>query len=213
MVMGGVGLVETRGVTVRDTLVTVDAILTQCQNEVVLTGTQYRALNYIAGHAGRFVTERELGDELFGPARNESAVRQVVRRLRQRLGVAFIETGPDGGYRISQGRADSLTRECGRCRRPIVEYGESWTCFACGATGEGPKPIESAVELEVGRAPYREGSRSGKPWSDEETAFAVEHNEDMSFEEIGEALQRSEASVRGLYQQLGLRKRYVRRAG
>lgn len=200
---------ETRGVTVRNNFCY--ALLSQTQLGTLLSRQELAGIHYLSGHAGRFVPERELGDHLVGPVRSEPAARMIIYRLRRKLGPTFIETGPDGGYRISQGRVDALSRECGRCRRPIVEYGESWMCFACGASGEGPKPLEPVVDLDVGRTPYREGSRSGKPWSDHEMQFAVEHNEDMSFEEIGAALDRTEASVRGLYQQLRLRKRYVRR--
>ena len=170
----------------------------------VLSGMEVSLVRYLEGHAGRFVAEWELRDFLYQGQCGDSAVRQLVVRVRGKLGASFIERGELGGYRLASLRAADLARVCVRCGRPVVVYEGEVVCYGCPGTGH--------VELEVGRAAYREGSRSGKAWTEEERAFAVGHNGDMSFEEIGAALDRSEASVRGEYQKLGLKKRYVRAA-
>lgn len=185
--------------------------LSRSQGEAWLTRREWEVLAYLSGHAGRFVPSEELVDALWFGAADASVPRNHVASLRRKLGAAFIEWAHGLGYRVSQQRSDALLRECGRCRRPIVDYGQEWICYACGATGEGPQPIESH-DLDVGRAPYREGSRSGKGWTADERAFVMEHLEDMTLDAIGRALNRSESAVRGFMDSQGLRKRYVRSA-
>lgn len=174
-----------------------------------LTWRELQVLTYLAGHAGRFVSGDELGDAVFGPFRGRGVERVVVCRLRRKLGAAFIEQSHGLGYRLGSQRSAALSRECGRCRRPVVDYGEFWTCYACGATGEGPRPLDVAVDLGVGRS-AGPGSRSGAPWTDEEREFVLAHLEDMSLEQLGAALERSESAVRGFLDGLGVKKRYVR---
>ena len=171
------------------------------QGGQVLAGMEVRLVRYLEGHAGRFVAQWELRDALYGGMGDHAAVRRLVSRVRAKMGAGFIERGEMGGYRLSSQRAAELERVCRRCARPVVAYEGEFVCYGC--------PSTQYAELEVGRADGP-GERSGKAWTDEERVFALEHNGDMSFEEIGAALQRSEASVRGEYQKMGLRKRYVR---
>jgi hypothetical protein len=104
------------------------------------------------------------------------------------------------GYRI--GRPDVANAACRNCGRLRVRYPDGeWVCYGC--------PSTSAVDLEVGRTPYAEGSRGGKQWTDAEIDLALSLNETHTFEQIGELVNRSGNAVRGLYDSLGVEKKYA----
>lgn len=186
-----------------------DAIVDRVQGEARLSYREQQLLDYLASHAGRFVPSSELRDALFGGIASASAPMELVMRIRRKLGPAVIESAVGFGYRISNARACGLARRCPRCGRGLVDYGaDGWVCFGCGAQGERASP-EPPVDLEVGRAPGP-GMRSGAPWTEDERRFVMAHLEDLSLEQIGAALDRSESAVRGMLDGLGVRKRYVR---
>ena len=170
------------------------------QNGSRLTAMEHKLVEYLAGHAGRAVADWELKDFLYQGLCSEPLVRVHIRNIRRKLGRAFIEVCDSGGYRLSSQRAAALSRVCSRCGKPVVEYAGEFVCYGC--------PSTQHADLEVGRA-EGPGERSGSAWTDEESEFAVAHAEDMTFEEIGDLLQRSESAVRGRYAQLGLAKPYV----
>ena len=168
---------------------------------VTISAREMALLRYLAGHAGRRVSEQELRDHLFGGICSSAAVRELITRVRRKLGRNFIEND-EGGYFISSQRADDL---CSRCKRPTVRYEDERVCYACVGT--------AFVELAVGRTPPQEGTRQGQSWSEEERQFVLENDERLSLEEMGEALNRSASAVRGFRATLGLpRKAYVRRS-
>lgn len=194
----------------RDTYATV-TVLAPEQHGVYLGPREYALLNYLASHAGRYVLASELLDYVWSGIGGEHLVRQSVRRIRRRLGNGFIEGGRGFGYRLSHGRAEELDHVCGECRRLMVDHGDVRQCYGCGAQVEKPRPIGGVGE--VGDSRTRQGGvRGGAPWTEEEVAFVMEHLHDMTHQEIGEYLERSEASVRGLLKGRGVRKPYVRRA-
>ncbi len=178
---------------------TVLVMVSREQNRQLLSPTEHRIVTYLAGHAGRFVADWELRDFLYGGVCSPNVVSVHIARIRQKLGRTFIETGELGGYRLSSQRAAELARVCAVCSKPVVQYEDEFICYHCPGTHN--------VDMGVGRAAYAEDSRSGTQWTQEEEQFAMEHWDDMSLAEIGEKLQRSEASVRGHFP--GLRKPYV----
>ncbi len=174
---------------------------------------EYQVLDYLRTHRGRIVPGWELREAVLGAFSTADAERVWVWRVRRKLAAGVIVTVPGMGYRFGLGPVVEAMPRCPRCSQAISRYDDEWVCYGCGARGER-KRLEAAVDLEVGRASYAEGSRSGQVWTDEERAFVLRHVEDMTLEEIGSALPegpRTESAVRGLLAGLGVRKRYVRR--
>ena len=77
------------------------------QEELVLTATEFRLLEWLAEHRGKLCTRGELLEEVWDlPATlNTRTVDTHVKRLRQKLGVAadLVETVRGAGYRMSEG--------------------------------------------------------------------------------------------------------------
>lgn len=182
------------------TLVNISSMVSREQNGARLTAMEWRLVQYLDGHAGRAVFDWELKDFLYQGICSEPLVRVHILNIRRKLGRSFIELCETGGYRLSSQRSAMLARVCTRCGKPVVQYEEEFVCYGC--------PSTQFADLDVGRA-SGPGERSGAAWTEEERAYAVAHAEDMTFEEIGAQLQRSESAVRGLYAQMGLTKRYV----
>lgn len=182
--------------------VSVCVVVARQQGLQSLSAMEVRLVRYLEGHAGRYVDGWELKDHLYGGIASDAAIRFLVNRVRFKLGKHVIETGDFGGYRINHGQAMELDRVCVHCRKPVVRYQDEWVCYGC--------PSTQAADLDVGRSPAH-GMNGGKQWNETERAFAIAHAQDMSHAEIGEALQRSESSVRGELTKLGIKKRYVRR--
>lgn len=186
------------------------SVLSPEQQGIYLGPREYAVLNYLASHRGRYVPASELLDYVWSGIGDEAQVRVVISQLRQRFGASAIEGGRGFGYRLSHGRAEELDHVCGECRRLMVDHGDVRQCYGCGAQVEKPRPIGGVGE--VGDSRTRQGgARGGAPWTEEEVAFVMEHLGDMTHQEIGEYLERSEASVRGLLKGRGVRKPYVRR--
>lgn len=157
--------------------------------------TWEQAVDYLASHAPRWIPGWELRDAVYGPYASESAVAGLVRQARRFFP---IESGRLG-YRIW--RQDLSASYCPKCGRRRVKYDDEWVCYGCPGT--------AAVDLEVGRTPYAEGSRGGKHWTEAEIQLAVALNATHTYDEIGDAVDRSGSAVRGLYNSLGIEKRYV----
>lgn len=173
------------------------------QDGVALGVREQQVLDYLASHAGRFVPSDEILQAVWGGFADPSRPWVVIWRIRQKLGRTVIEGsgGPGGlGYRITQGRANTLAHRCPRCGRAVTDYREDgWVCHACGAMGQR-KALESSNEmadLAVGRSPYAEGTRGGKQWTEEEDRFLIENHRCMTQEQIGDYLNRSPNAVRG----------------
>jgi hypothetical protein len=153
-------------------------------------------VDYLASHAGRWVPGWELTDAIYGGHADRTTVAKAVEHARRHFP---IESGRLG-YRI--GRPDVANAACRNCGRLRVRYPDGeWVCYGC--------PSTSAVDLEVGRTPYAEGSRGGKQWTDAEIDLALSLNETHTFEQIGELVNRSGNAVRGLYDSLGVEKKYA----
>ncbi len=195
--------------TEREEIVT-HAVLSERQRGQWLGPSQYQLLRYLAAHAGRFVPVGELLDKVFDGAADDSTVRQAVRRVRALVGERVIESMQGLGYRVPLGVASELEMRCERCFRPMVDYRDVAQCFGCGFQVRHPAPLEQAVDLDVGRAPYREGSRSGQAWTKEEVGYVLD-NLRFGYEELGAALDRTGNAVRGLLDDLGIAKPYPRR--
>jgi hypothetical protein len=161
----------------------------------VFEATWEKAVDYLAEHAGRWVPGWELADVVYQGFCSRAAVAQLMRRARRYFP---IESGRLG-YRI--GRPDLSAFDCPKCGRRRVRYSDEWVCYGCPGT--------AAVDLEVGRTPYAEGSRGGKQWTDAEIDLALSLNETHTFEQIGELVNRSGNAVRGLYDSLGVEKKYA----
>lgn len=203
-------------VTHRNDMVTM-AVLSPYQQGRYLPERQMALLSYLCGHAGRFVSGWELADAVYGGVGGEAAVRMGVMRLRGRLGDRAIEAVRGLGYRVPASRAAELERVCANCLRPVADYEDVEVCFGCGRTFAKPLPFEGAGDIDVGRAPYKPGSRSGQAWTEGEKEFVRSHMDSLTLEEMGSKLNRSASSVRGLIRvwreagELEGRKGYVRR--
>jgi DNA-binding response OmpR family regulator len=78
-------------------------------NEVKLTPTEYRLLAYMASHANRVITHRELLRAVWGPEYGEESeyLRVYIRYLRQKLepepsNPRYLLTQPGAGYMLYQ---------------------------------------------------------------------------------------------------------------
>ena len=169
-----------------------------------MTAMELKLVEYLDGHAGRAVFDWEMKDYLYQGLCSEPLVRVHIWNIRRKLGRAFIEVCETGGYRLSSQRSAQLARVCAKCGKPVVRYEEEFVCYGC--------PSTQFADLDVGRADGP-GERSGAAWTEDETAFAVAHAADMTYEEIGAEVRRSGSSVRGRFAQLGIAKRYVRGVG
>jgi hypothetical protein len=153
------------------------------------------AVDYLASHAGRWVQGWELAEAVYGGYCAPSAVAGAIKAARR----YFPIESSRAGYRI--GRADVTAASCPNCGRRRVRYDDEWVCYGCPGT--------HAVDLEVGRAAYAEGTRGGKHWTDAEIDVAVSLNATHTYEQIGQVVNRSGDAVRGLYTTLGIKKNYV----
>lgn len=141
-----------------------------------------RAVDYLASHAGRWVPGWELADALYGGICSGSAVPMAVTRARRYF---RIESNKVLGYRI--GRQEVTAARCPNCGARRVRYPDEWVCYGCPGT--------HAVDLEVGRTPYAEGSRGGKPWTDDELDL-VHDNLELTYDELGVMVNRTGSAVR-----------------
>lgn len=157
---------------------------------------------------GRWASSDALAVAMFGPGADVRLVQPIVCRARRKVGRAVIESAYGAGYRIPGRFRTEIPTVCSRCNAPVQFEGREWFCEDCGRSGELPK-LE-AVDRGVGRRGYAAGTKQGKPWSEEERAFVVEHVDDMNLEELGEALDRTASAVRGFLATNNLRKPYVR---
>src|SRR5262245_15978316 len=68
---------------------------------VKLTGHEFRVLSYLMHHRGRIVSQAELTEHIYAQDydRDSNTVEVFIRRLRRKLGPAFIETVRGMGYR------------------------------------------------------------------------------------------------------------------
>lgn len=85
--------------------------------EVKLTPTEYRLLTYLAAHANRVITHRELLRAVWGPEYGEESeyLRVYMRYLRQKLEPdpavpRYLLTQPGAGYMLYQPEEDSRQR-------------------------------------------------------------------------------------------------------
>lgn len=157
-----------------------------------------QAVEYLVSHAGRWVSGFEIGDHVYRGQHSPKAPGQLIYRARK-AGIP-IESSPYG-YRI--GRQHRLT--CRQCGALMVRYPDGeMVCYSCVGS--------QYIHLEFGRTPYAEGTRQRAPWSEEDRAFVLTHQSDMSLAELGAAISRTPAAVRGfLKQHSRTRKPYVRR--
>lgn len=185
---------------------------TVIREQLGLTVREYQVLDYVRGHRPRPVPFEELNDAVFGEYAAASRARFTVCQVRRKLGPAVLVTVYGFGVRFGLGRVVEALPRCPDCGRPIVPYQDEWVCFACGS--QGNRRQIDAVELDVGRAAYEEGTNQGKSWTEDEVAFVLANMDRMSDREMGEMLGgRTASSVRGQRKTNGLgRKRYVRRA-
>lgn len=70
---------------------------------VVMTALEYRALDYMMHHAGRFVSKTELTDHIYGQdfERDSNVIEVLINRLRGKVGRQSIETRRGLGYRLA----------------------------------------------------------------------------------------------------------------
>lgn len=154
-------------------------------------------VEYLVEHAGRWVPGSELADVVYGGVCADSAPRVLVARARAR---GYRIESTRAGYRV--GRPEAAGARCPKCARLRVRYEGEWVCYGC--------PSTAVVDLEVGRAGPVAGTQQGQRWRREEERFVWEHRAVMSYEELGEALDRSASGVRGLFGLRGWDKPYVR---
>lgn len=71
---------------------------------VKLTGHEYRVLSYLMHHAGAVVSRTELIEHIYAQDydRDSNTVEVFIRRLRTKLGDAFIVTERGLGYRVGE---------------------------------------------------------------------------------------------------------------
>ena len=69
---------------------------------VKLTSHEFRVLSYLMHHQGRFVSQSELTEHIYGQDldRDSNTVEVFIARLRRKLGTSIIETVRGFGYRI-----------------------------------------------------------------------------------------------------------------
>lgn len=155
-----------------------------------------QAVEYLAAHAGRYVPGWELADRVYGGACSRSAVPMLITRARRYF---RIESHRVFGYRI--GRQQVAEATCPRCGALRVPYPGEWVCYGC--------PGSAAADLEVGRTPYAEGTRGGKPWTDEEREVVRRHITTHNYDQIGVMVNRSGSSVRHEVTRQGWEKKYI----
>lgn len=156
---------------------------------------------------GRTLSTELLGRQLFADHRALSQVRTLASRVNARMGSKLIEN-EWGGFAIPGRFRRRVPHCCNRCNAPVQWDERQWWCEVCGADGELPKaPV---IEHGTGRRGYEAGTKQGQPWTEEERAFVLAHLEDMSLEELGEALDRTASAVRGYLATNFIRKKYVR---
>lgn len=177
------------------------AVPSREQAGVILSYREMQTISYLRSHAGAFVPASELAEAIWGDDADEALSYRIVQRVRQKLGPTYIESSAFG-YRLTYSRAATVAMVCSNCGAEAVNYSSEWVCYGCTGTQN--------VDLEVGRAAYAEGTNSGKPWTRAEREFVLAHLADMSLEELGDAVNRTESAVRGFLAQEGIKKPYVR---
>ena len=85
---------------------------------VQLTPTEYEVLFELSVHAGRVLTHDQLLQRVWGPEKTGEPwlVREVVKRLRRKLGTAagnpaYIFTEPRVGYRMPKGEQTEMPEQ------------------------------------------------------------------------------------------------------
>lgn len=180
----------------------------QVAGQAPLSPREAELVTHLLLRDGRWTPAYLLSATLFGPGSSSRLVLNVVCRARAKLGRAVIESSYAAGYRIPGRYRPGIPTCCTRCGSPVEWEGREWTCTDCGRSGELPR-LE-VVDRGVGRRGYEEGTRQGSPWSEEEKRFVLEHLDDMSLDELGDAVDRTASAVRGFLATNGLRKPYVR---
>lgn len=160
---------------------------------------------------GRWVPSDLLAREMFGVGADACLVKALVSRARRKLGKSVIESAYGAGYRIPGRFRPEIPTCCTRCGSPVEFEGREWTCTDCGRSGE--LPALEVIDRGVGRRGYEAGTRQGSAWSEEEKAFVLAHLDDMSLEELGEAVDRTGSAVRGFLATNHIKKPYVRARG
>lgn len=156
-----------------------------------------QAVAYIASHGGRWVPGFEVVDHVYSGAGSPHAAKVLIYRARK-AGVP-VESSMYG-YRIGRQKV----RTCTRCNALTVIYPDGEViCYSCVGA--------EYADLEVGRAPYAEGTRQGVPWTEDERQFVLAHMHEMTLEELAEGIDRTVSAVRGFLFTNGLHKPYVRR--
>lgn len=157
---------------------------------------------------GRPVPTATLARRIFGDARDTSLVRQLVTRIRRKLGTHIVET-TIGGYRVPPRHRHQVPACCARCGAPVEFADKSWWCEDCGRSGEFSRP--GPLPTHASRRPYTEGTRQGQPWTDTDRAFVLAHLDDMTLDDLAIAIDRTPSAVRAYLALVGVRKPYVRR--
>ena len=191
--------VESLGIQTNNNLCMPSVVPSREQSGTIISYREQQAITYLRSHAGSYVPSGELADFIWGDGSNPRLASRLIQLVRAKMGTNYVESSPFG-YRLTNSRAANVAMVCSRCGAAVVSYEGEFVCYGC--------PSTQHADLEVGRA-EGPGERSGSAWTDEESEFAVAHAGDMTFEEIGDLLQRSESAVRGRYAQLGLAKPYV----
>lgn len=114
------------------------AYASRAQRGEHLTRREAQILDYLASHEGRFVPSSEIVEALWHGFAHIANVTVHIQHIREKLGADVIETWHGAGYRMALGTADQLTWRCGRCGAAIVDYGQDWQCYGCGASGDRP---------------------------------------------------------------------------
>src|SRR4029079_4037892 len=71
---------------------------------VKMTSLEYRLLSYLAHHKGKVVSRTELVEHLYEQDfdRDSNTIEVFIGRLRKKIPVDLIDTGPALGYRLSE---------------------------------------------------------------------------------------------------------------
>lgn len=183
----------------------VDATL--LQHELGLTLREYQVLDYIRSHRPRPIPCDEINEAIFGAYADRSRARRTITEIRRKLGASVIVTVHGFGVRFGLGAVVEANPRCPDCGRAIARYQDEWVCYGCGASGSR-RQLESP-DLEVGRTAYDPSTRSGQPWTRDEIDFVLANKDALSDEQMGHALGRPGAAVRGWRRVNHVSKRYI----
>jgi two-component system KDP operon response regulator KdpE len=85
--------------------------VTRAGNEIRLTPKEFELLSFLARHAGKVLTHRQILTAVWGPAHTEDTqyLRVYVGHLRQKIEAApddprIVITEPGVGYRVAEGK-------------------------------------------------------------------------------------------------------------